>query len=276
MWPTSFICGCVFLFLCEVWNEAWQTLQTCNGSCTFVGNECTKWSENVSPGQMAAGRPCEAKYCMQASSISDRFHREITLNEIYARNKISAWSLHDPLPSFLLLYHAFFCLMHIHRTRISLLLWPSCSTYGLKSVLCVYCESWRKTLNAYNGPTKVFPTVIDGTLIYIDALLVFLALRTTIHLPSQASRGKSRLWRSWSAGLMVSHLPRLHLSILPLIHKVVSAHSSSILTWFPIRFTLPLFSSRSPRFALLYFHFQQCIIHLFSRLVGNETQHIHA
>lgn len=66
-------------------------------------------------------------------------------------------------------------------------------------------------------------------------LLIFSPLlRTTIHLPSQASREKSRPWRSWSAGLMVSLLPRLH----PSIHKVLAAHSSASLIWLPFTFSL--------------------------------------
>lgn len=70
----------------------------------------------------------------------------------------------------------------------------------------------------------------------------FLLLRTTIHLPSQASRGKSRLWRSWSAGLMVSHLPCFHPSILLPIHKAFSVHSSEISIPLFFFFLLPIFS----------------------------------
>ena len=70
--------------------------------------------------------------------------------------------------------------------------------------------------------------------------LILLLLRTTIHLLSQASRGKWRPWRSWSAGLMVSHLPCLFSSIPPPIHKVVSVHSASTLTGYPLTASCPL------------------------------------
>lgn len=62
-------------------------------------------------------------------------------------------------------------------------------------------------------------------------LFTFVLLRTIIRLLSRAFRGKSRPWRSWSAGLMVSHLPCLLSSIPPThLQTPFFPHSSFTLT----------------------------------------------
>lgn len=77
-------------------------------------------------------------------------------------------------------------------------------------------------------------------LVFVDFMWPFL-FRTTTHLLSPESRRKSRLWRSWSAGLMVSHLPSIRLTLHLWTHEgLAGALHSSMSGWNDLLFYIAL------------------------------------